>query len=255
MERIVRVAACYDRGWRTASRAPVQGEGAGDQVDDTERNTQVQRLAADLFEVSGAMRRDGEAIARQAGQTQARWQVMWIASTGQLTVPSIARRLGITRQRPARGRRAREGSAGQLPAQPRPQPLPPLVLTSRGAAILDQLQPDRSTQERGACPATQGPRIQQPRTPPRPGPPHPPDPQRRPPRRPLPSAQPNPRLDTAAAAAAFHHRRRITDEATPLALRSTRNHPRRAMHYACVRSRRCRRGRGAAGWFLRGGAV
>jgi DNA-binding MarR family transcriptional regulator len=31
-------------------------------------------------------------------ETQARWQVMWIAGSGHLTVPSIARRLGITRQ-------------------------------------------------------------------------------------------------------------------------------------------------------------
>jgi DNA-binding MarR family transcriptional regulator len=65
---------------------------------DAETNVEVQRLAADLFEVAGAMRRDGEAIARSAGQTQARWQVMWLAATGGLTVPAIARRLGITRQ-------------------------------------------------------------------------------------------------------------------------------------------------------------
>jgi DNA-binding MarR family transcriptional regulator len=109
-------------------------------VDDTERNTQVQRLAADLFEVSGAMRRDGEAIARQAGQTQARWQVMWIASTGQLTVPSIARRLGITRQsvQPVADELVKEALASFQP-NPDHSRSPLLVLTSRGAAILDQL--------------------------------------------------------------------------------------------------------------------
>jgi DNA-binding MarR family transcriptional regulator len=109
-------------------------------VDDAERNTQVQRLAADLFEVAGAMRRDGEAIARTAGQTQARWQVMWIASTGQLTVPSIARRLGITRQsvQPVADELAREGLASFQP-NPDHSRSPLLVLTSRGAEILDRL--------------------------------------------------------------------------------------------------------------------
>jgi DNA-binding MarR family transcriptional regulator len=67
-------------------------------MNDDERNLEIQRLAADLFEVSGAMRRDGEAIARRIGQTQARWQVMWIAAGGTFTVPTIARRLGVTRQ-------------------------------------------------------------------------------------------------------------------------------------------------------------
>ena len=109
-------------------------------MDDAERNAQVQRLAADLFEVAGAMRRDGEAIARTAGQTQARWQVMWIASTGRLTVPSIARRLGITRQsvQPVADELAREGLASFQP-NPDHSRSPLLVLTSRGGAILDRL--------------------------------------------------------------------------------------------------------------------
>jgi hypothetical protein len=33
------------------------------------------------------------------------------------------------------------------------------------------------------------------------------------------------------------HALAITDEASPFALRSTRNHPRRARHHGCVRSR------------------
>jgi hypothetical protein len=50
-----------------------------------------------------------------------------------------------------------------------------------------------------------------------------------------------PRADAQALA--------ITDEASPFALRSTRNHPRRAMHQRCIRWRQRWRGGGAAGWW------
>jgi len=87
------------------------------------------------------MRRDGEVIARQAGQTQLRWQVMWTAATGQLTVPDIARR-------PGRSRQAVQRVADQLVAEqmatfePNPDHArsPLVVLTRRGSAgILDQI--------------------------------------------------------------------------------------------------------------------
>jgi DNA-binding MarR family transcriptional regulator len=55
-------------------------------------------LVADLYEAAGAVRRHGERIAAAAGQTQARWQVLSVASEGDWTVPHIARRLGISRQ-------------------------------------------------------------------------------------------------------------------------------------------------------------
>ena len=52
-------------------------------------------------------------------------------------------------------------------------------------------------------------------------------------------------LQSAASTTRCPHYRRlaITDEASPFALRSTRNRPRRAMHQGCVRSRQRRRGR------------
>ncbi|HZZ62987.1 MAG TPA: helix-turn-helix domain-containing protein [Roseiarcus sp.] len=53
---------------------------------------------ADIFELAGRFRSDGETIAATVGQTQARWQVMSAASGKPLTVPQIARRLGVTRQ-------------------------------------------------------------------------------------------------------------------------------------------------------------
>jgi DNA-binding MarR family transcriptional regulator len=109
-------------------------------MNDDERNLEIQRLAADLFEVSGAMRRDGEAIARSMGQTQARWQVMWIAATGAFTVPAIARRLGVTRQNVQRI--ANDLVADRLAsfdANPDHRRSPLLRLTPHGREVLDEI--------------------------------------------------------------------------------------------------------------------
>jgi DNA-binding MarR family transcriptional regulator len=59
---------------------------------------QFARLVADVYELSGRLREEGERIAAGAGQTQARWQLMSVVSERPLTVPQAARRLGITRQ-------------------------------------------------------------------------------------------------------------------------------------------------------------
>jgi len=55
-------------------------------------------IVADVFELAGRFREQGEAIAAAVGQTQARWQVMSAASAGPRTVAQIARRLGVSRQ-------------------------------------------------------------------------------------------------------------------------------------------------------------
>jgi DNA-binding MarR family transcriptional regulator len=55
-------------------------------------------IVADVFELAGRFREQGEAIAATVGQTQARWQVMSAASADPRTVPQIARRLGVSRQ-------------------------------------------------------------------------------------------------------------------------------------------------------------
>ncbi|MGW7824366.1 MarR family winged helix-turn-helix transcriptional regulator [Streptomyces puniciscabiei] len=55
-------------------------------------------LVADVFEAAGALRRVGEQTARSEGLTQARWQVLSAVSEDALTVPQIARRLGVSRQ-------------------------------------------------------------------------------------------------------------------------------------------------------------
>lgn len=55
-------------------------------------------VIANLYEAAGRLRRTGETVARAAGQTQARWQVLSVISEGRWTVPRIADRLGVTRQ-------------------------------------------------------------------------------------------------------------------------------------------------------------
>jgi DNA-binding MarR family transcriptional regulator len=108
--------------------------------DDERANVEMQRLAADLFEVAGGMRRDGEAIARTAGQTQVRWQVLWIAASGQLTVPSIARRLGTSRQNVQRiAHEIVADGLATFESNPDHSRSPLLVLTRRGSATLDRL--------------------------------------------------------------------------------------------------------------------
>jgi len=58
----------------------------------------IERLHAELYEAAGAGRRLGEEIAARTGHTQAQWQTLWTIRTGPLTVPQIARRLGVSRQ-------------------------------------------------------------------------------------------------------------------------------------------------------------
>ena len=55
-------------------------------------------LVADVYELAGSFRELGDTIARKVGQTQARWQVLSAASTGDKSVPQISRRLGYARQ-------------------------------------------------------------------------------------------------------------------------------------------------------------
>jgi DNA-binding MarR family transcriptional regulator len=113
-------------------------------VDAEERNVEMQHLVAEIFELAGALRRDGEAIAKLAGQTQARWQVMWIAATGRLSVAMIARRLGLARQSVQRVADAivADGHASFEP-NPDHQRSPLLILTIAGQAVLDTIN-DRS---------------------------------------------------------------------------------------------------------------
>jgi DNA-binding MarR family transcriptional regulator len=97
-------------------------------------------IVADVFELAGRFRADGEEIASTVGQTQARWQVMSAASTEPRTVPQIARRLGVTRQNVQRiaDLLVAEGSA-RFAANPDHRGSPYLLLEKRGQAALAEL--------------------------------------------------------------------------------------------------------------------
>ncbi|MDX2592939.1 MarR family winged helix-turn-helix transcriptional regulator [Streptomyces sp. WI03-4A] len=98
------------------------------------------RLVADVFEAAGALRRLGERTAAAEGLTQARWQVLSVASDDPLTVPQAARRLGVSRQniqRVANDLTSLELAAFEPNPDHRGSPL--LTLTPRGRQALDRV--------------------------------------------------------------------------------------------------------------------
>nr|WP_022927020.1 MarR family transcriptional regulator [Patulibacter americanus] len=58
----------------------------------------VAAFIADVLELAGLFRRGADGIAREEGQTQARWYALSVFSAEPLTVSQAARRLGTTRQ-------------------------------------------------------------------------------------------------------------------------------------------------------------
>lgn len=55
-------------------------------------------LVVQILRLNGHLTAAGDALARPAGQTSARWQVMGVVEHGASTVAQVARALGITRQ-------------------------------------------------------------------------------------------------------------------------------------------------------------
>ena len=101
---------------------------------------QYRLLMADVYELAGLSRRTSAAIAKEVGQTVARWHVLSVVSAGPCTVPAIARRLGLTRQGV---KRVADDllAARLLKAAPNPDHArsPLLTLTNRGQLVLEQL--------------------------------------------------------------------------------------------------------------------
>lgn len=97
-------------------------------------------LVARVFQVAGEMRRAGESIATQVGQTQARWQLMSVVSEGHWTVPDAARELGVTRQGVQRiADEIVADSLAEYVPNPRHQRSPFLQLTPRGHETLAKI--------------------------------------------------------------------------------------------------------------------
>ncbi|MER5779578.1 MarR family winged helix-turn-helix transcriptional regulator [Streptomyces sp. NPDC002039] len=97
-------------------------------------------LVADVFEAAGVLRRTGEGIAATEGQTQARWQLLSVASENPLTVPQAARRLGVARQGVQRVANdlVHEGLAA-FHANPDHKGSPLLALTGNGHRTLEAI--------------------------------------------------------------------------------------------------------------------
>jgi DNA-binding MarR family transcriptional regulator len=101
---------------------------------------QVPRIVADIYELAGRLREQGEAIAATVGQTQARWQVLSAASGRPQTVPQIARVLGVTRQNVLRiaDLLVAEGAA-EYRDNPDHRASPHVILTRSGRTALERI--------------------------------------------------------------------------------------------------------------------
>jgi DNA-binding MarR family transcriptional regulator len=101
---------------------------------------EMQHMYADIFEAAAISRHQGDEMAGSVGQTQARWQTMWIIASGQLTVPQVARRLGVSRQNVQRiVDELRRDRLLQLTDNPDHKTSPLLELTNAGRDHLAQI--------------------------------------------------------------------------------------------------------------------
>jgi DNA-binding MarR family transcriptional regulator len=97
-------------------------------------------VAVESYVIAAAFRRHGDALARPAGQSQAHWLAIRLASTGTLTVPQIARRLGMSRQNVQRLANDLVGQGlAHYADNPDHKSSPHLVLTAAGRAVLRTL--------------------------------------------------------------------------------------------------------------------
>jgi DNA-binding MarR family transcriptional regulator len=100
----------------------------------------VASFIADVLELAGLFRRVADDIARQEGETQARWYTLSVFSGDPLTVSQAARRLGTTRQ--AVQRSTDELLARGLviaEANPDHRTSPWIRLTSKGQEVLARI--------------------------------------------------------------------------------------------------------------------
>jgi DNA-binding MarR family transcriptional regulator len=101
---------------------------------------EMQQMYADLFEAAAVSRHQGEELAGSVGQTQARWQTMWVIDSGLLTVPQVARRLGVSRQNVQRiADELRDERLLRLVDNPDHKTSPLLELTATGRAHLARI--------------------------------------------------------------------------------------------------------------------
>ncbi|MFJ3233646.1 MarR family winged helix-turn-helix transcriptional regulator [Streptomyces sp. NPDC086787] len=107
---------------------------------------EIALLVANVFEAAGALRRSGDALAAGLGQSQARWQLLSVASGNPVTVAQASRRLGVTRQGVQRiaNDLVREDLAAFQP-NPDHRTSPLLALTPAGDRVLREIT-ERATE-------------------------------------------------------------------------------------------------------------
>ena len=98
-------------------------------------------LVVRLFRLNGLVAAEGDALARPAGQTAARWQVLAMVEDVPATVAQIARTLGLARQSVQRVTDLLEG-AGLIRYEdnPRHQRARLVALTEEGRRALSTIQ-------------------------------------------------------------------------------------------------------------------
>jgi DNA-binding MarR family transcriptional regulator len=109
-------------------------------IEDRARVDAYRLLMANVYELAAISRRDSDSIASAHGMTVTQWHTLSVLSSGDATVPVIARRLGLTRQ-------AVQRTADQLVrtahVQPRDNPQhkssPRMRLTGKGRDTLRRL--------------------------------------------------------------------------------------------------------------------
>jgi DNA-binding MarR family transcriptional regulator len=107
-------------------------------------------LAILVLQLAGHLTAAGDALAKPAGQSSARWQVLAGAESGDLSVAQIARSLGLARQGVQRlaDVLAAEGLA-RYADNPAHQRAKLLALTSKGRAALAAIQARQSAWANG----------------------------------------------------------------------------------------------------------
>jgi DNA-binding MarR family transcriptional regulator len=107
----------------------------------TDRGLAFSELRAEISRVNGLLLTAGDALARPAGLTGTRWQVLAVVEHAPVTVAQAARTMGLTRQS-VRETVASLVSLGMLGHEdnPRDRRARLLVLTPRGRATLRSVE-------------------------------------------------------------------------------------------------------------------
>jgi DNA-binding MarR family transcriptional regulator len=103
----------------------------------TDRGQEFSALLTEIFRVNGLLLTAGDTLARPAGLTSARWQVLGVVDHGPATVAQVARTMGLTRQT-VRQTATALAAAGMLTSEgnPRDRRARLLTLTQRGRIAL-----------------------------------------------------------------------------------------------------------------------